>query len=106
MRTMGDLQNTAARAEAQIALLPESEQERAREDVRLMGEFWRGMRDLPGDERRAKAREFFRRPEVADRMDERRLAREAKMTPQQRVERSKQYFERKQAAKAEQNRGS
>ena len=39
-------------------------------------------------------------------MDERRLAREAKMTPQQRVERSKQYFERKQAAKAEQNRGS
>ena len=43
------------------------------------------MRDLPGDERRAKAREFFRRPEVADRMDERRLAREAKMTPQQRV---------------------
>ena len=106
MRTMGDLQNTAARAEAQIALLPESEQERAREDVRLMGEFWRGMRDLPGDERRAKAREFFRRPEGADRMDERRLAREAKMTPQQRVERSKQYFERKQAAKAEQNRGS
>ena len=106
MRAMGDLQNTAARAEAQIALLPESEQERAREDVRLMGEFWREMRDLPEEERRAKAREFFSRPEVADRMDERRMAREAKMTPQQRVERSKRYFERKQAAKAEQNRGS
>ena len=39
-------------------------------------------------------------------MDERRMAREAKMTPQQRVERSKQYLERKQAAKAGQNRGS
>ena len=104
--SMGGQQNTVARAEAQIALLPQNEQERAREDVRLMGEFWRGMRDLPEQERRAKAQEFFSRPEVADRMDERRMAREAKMTPQQRVERSKQYFERKQAAKAGQNRGS
>ena len=33
-------------------------------------------------------------------MDERRLAREAKMTPQQRVDRAKRYFERKQAAQS------
>lgn len=102
----GGEQNLVARAEAQIALLPQNEQERAREDVRLMGEFWRGMRDLPEQERRAKAQEFFSRPEVSDRMDERRLAREAKMTPQQRVERSKRYFERKQAAQDGPNRGS
>ena len=32
------------------------------------------------------------------------LAREAKKTPQQRIDRSKRYFERKQAAKSQQNR--
>jgi len=95
MRDMGGLQNTAARAEAQIALLPASEQEKAREDVRLMGEFWREMRELPEQERRAKAQEFFSRPEVSERMDERRMAREAKMTPKQRVERAQRYLERK-----------
>ena len=55
---------------------------------------------MPEEERRAKAQEFFSRPEVAERMDERRLAREAKMTPQQRVDRAKRYFERKQAAQS------
>ncbi|MEX1010221.1 MAG: hypothetical protein WEC72_02640 [Chthoniobacterales bacterium] len=103
MRALGDGQRTEERVEAQIALLPKNEQEKAREDSRLMRQFWQEVRDLPEDQRRAKAQEFFNRPEVAERMDERRMAREAKMTPQQRVERAKQYFERKQAAKSQQN---
>ena len=61
----------------------------------MMREFWQSVRDLPEDQRRAKAQEFFDRPEVAERLDERRTAREAKMTPKQRVERAQRYLERK-----------
>jgi hypothetical protein len=103
-RALGNGQRTEERVEAQIALLPKKEQEKAREDSRLMRQFWQEVRDLPEDQRRAKAQEFFNRPEVAERMDERRMTREAKMTPQQRIDRSKRYFERKQAAKSQQNR--
>ena len=99
MRALGDAQSTGERVEAQIALLPENEREKAREDFKLMREFWQAVRDLPEDERRAKAQEFFNRPDVAERMDERRTAREAKMTPKQRVERAQRYLERKAALK-------
>jgi hypothetical protein len=101
MRAPGYGQRTEERVEAQIALLPKNEQEKARADARLMRQFWQEVRDLPEDQRRAKAQEFFNRPEVAERMDERRMAREAKMTPQQRVERAQRYFQRKQAAKSQ-----
>lgn len=93
----------AERMETQIALLPKSEQPQARKDLEEMRTFWQGVRELPEEERRAKAQEFFRRPEMQERMEDRRLAREAKMTPQQRINRSKRYFERKEAAKSRQN---
>jgi hypothetical protein len=99
MRALGDGKRTKERVEAQIALLPKSEQEKARVDASLMRQFWQEVRDLPEDQRRAKAQEFFNRPEVAERMDERRMAREAKMTPKQRVERAQRYLERKAAMK-------
>ena len=93
----------AERMETQIALLPEAEQPQARKDLEEMRSFWQQVRDLPEEERRAKAREFFSRPEMQERMEDRRLAREAKMTPQQRIDRAKRYFERKEAAKSQQN---
>ncbi len=96
---MGAPAAAAARAEAQIALLPAAEQAEARNDLDAMRQFWSELRDLPEDQRRAKAREFFSRPEIAERMEQRRLAREAKMTPEQRNQRAKRYFERKQAIK-------
>jgi len=99
MRALGNAQRSEERAEAQIALLPKNEQQKAREDFGMMREFWQSVSNLPEEERRAKAQEFFNRPEVAERMDERRMAREAKMTPKQRVERAQRYFQRKQAAK-------
>ena len=95
MRALGDAQRAGERIEAQIALLPKSEQQKAREDFKMMREFWHSVGNLPEEERRAKAQEFFNRPEVAERMDERRMAREAKMTPKQRVERAQRYLERK-----------
>lgn len=101
MRALGDAQRTEARVEAQIALLPKEEQQKARDDFKMMREFWQAVRELPEDQRRAKAQEFFNRPEVAERMDERRMAREAKMTPKQRVERAQRYLERKAQMKKE-----
>jgi hypothetical protein len=101
MRAMGDPERVAARVEAQIALLPSAEQPEARENFQMMREFWQSVRDLPEEERRAKAREFFSRPEVAEDMETRRLSRWAKMTPDQRIERNKNYWERKSEARRE-----
>lgn len=98
-------ESIAERVEAQIALLPKEEQAKAREDFDIMRNFWASVRDLPEEERRAKAREFFTSPAMAERMEERRLARDAKRTPEQRNERSRQYFERRAAAKASQGGG-
>lgn len=99
MRALGDGKRTEERVEAQIALLPEEERPKARDDFKMMREFWQSVRDLPEEQRRAKAQEFFNRPEVAERMEDRRLARDAKRTPEQRIERSKRYWERKAEAR-------
>ena len=98
-RDWGNPEATAKRTEAQIKLLPPEEQKEAREDTTMMREFWQSVRELPEEQRRAKAREFFSRPEVQERMEDRRLAREAKMTPQQRIDRSQRYWDRKAEAK-------
>ena len=98
-RGFGDPERAAKRAEAQIKLLPPEEQKKASEDVSMMREFWQSVRDLPEEQRRAKAQEFFNRPEVQERMEDRRLARDAKMTPKQRIERSERYWNRKAEAK-------
>lgn len=94
-----DPEHAADRAEAQIKLLPPAEQKQARADLAMMRDFWQSVRGLPEEERRAKMREFFSRPEMQDRMEERRLSREAKMTPEQRLARSQNYWNRKAEAK-------
>lgn len=101
MRAMGDPERVAERVEAQIALLPAAEQPKARENFQMMREFWKSVEGLPEEQRREKAREFFSRPEVAEAMETRRLARWAKMTPDQRIERNKNYWERKSEARRE-----
>ncbi len=101
-RGPGNAESMAARAEAQIALLPKGEQAKAREELDAMRKIWLEIRDLPEDQRRAKMQEAFNRPEVAERMEQRQLAREAKMSPEQRIQRSKRYWERKAEAKGRQ----
>jgi hypothetical protein len=98
-RDWGNPEAAAKRTEAQIKLLPPEEQKKAREDTGMMREFWQSVRELPEEQRREKAREFFSRPEIQERMEDRRLAREAKMTPQQRIDRSQRYWDRKAEAK-------
>ena len=98
---MGNPERLAERVEAQIALLPAAEQPKAREDFQTMRDFWQSVRDLPEEERREKAREFFNRPEVQERMEDRRLARDAKLTPEQRIDRNRRYWERKAEGRRE-----
>lgn len=96
---LADPDSIVQRSEAQIALLPASEQEQARNDLDLFKKLSGELASLPEDQRRARAREFFNRPEIAERMDERRMAREAKMTREQRIERAQRYLQRKAAMK-------
>lgn len=95
----GNPEAIARRTEAQIKLLPPAEQKKARDDAGMMRDFWQSVRGLPEEQRREKAREFFNRPEIQERMEDRRVAREAKMSPQQRIERSQRYWDRKAEAK-------
>ncbi len=88
----------AERMEAQIALLPKEEQQEARKDFDEMRAFWQEVRALPEDERRAKVEEMMSRPEIQDRMAERMAARDDKRSPEQRTQRYRRYFERKQQA--------
>lgn len=99
-RSWGNPAAMLARAEAQIALLPAAEQAKAREDLQAMRAMWEEVQALPEEQRREKVREIMSSPEMAERMEQRRLAREAKMTPEQRIERSKRYWERKTDAKS------
>ncbi|MDX2081698.1 MAG: hypothetical protein SFU53_13020 [Terrimicrobiaceae bacterium] len=91
-----------ARAQAMIAQLPPEERARAQSDFDEIRTFMRSIADLPPEERRAKAEEFFSRPEIQERMMERQEARDARRTPEQREQRMKRYVERKKEMKAAQ----
>ncbi len=88
----------AERMQAQIALLPKEEQQEARKDFDEMRAFWQQVRALPEEERRAKIEEMMERPEVQERMADRMAARDDKRSPEQRSQRYRRYFERKQQA--------
>ncbi|MCX6969261.1 MAG: hypothetical protein NTV93_03785 [Verrucomicrobia bacterium] len=85
----------AQRAEAAIAQLPPEERLAAKADFDAMRKFWDVVRALPDDQRRAKMEEFFNRPDVQDKMEQRQTARDSRQSPQQREKRMKAYIERK-----------
>jgi hypothetical protein len=85
----------AQRAEAAIAQLPPEERLAAKADFDAMRKFWDEVRALPDDQRRAKMEEFFNRPDVQDKMEQRQTARDSRQSPQQREKRMKAYIERK-----------
>lgn len=92
------------RMQAEIKKLPPEEQATAQADFDKEQAFWKQVRELPPEERRAKMREHAEDPEVQARMDERAARRDARRTPEQRLQRSKQYVERKIAAKQAQSK--
>ncbi len=99
-RPRGNPEWMAERMEAQIALLPKEEQQAARKEFDEMRAFWQEVRALPEEERRAKVAEMMERPEIQERMADRMAARDDKRSPEQRSQRYRQYFERKQQAQS------
>jgi hypothetical protein len=89
----------AQRVEAAIAQLPPDERQAAKSEFDSMRKFWEEVRALPEDQRRAKMEEFFNRPEVQEKMEERMAARDARRSPEQREKRMKNYIERKKQIK-------
>jgi len=90
------------RAEARIAQLPKEQQEQAKKDFDDMRAFWDKIRELPEDQRRAAAEQFFNSPAVQERMAERMAARDEKMGPEKRADRARDYIQRKQQIKQQQ----
>jgi hypothetical protein len=83
----------------EIAKLPASQQSAAKAEQEEMDKVFAEVRDLPREDRRAKMQEIMSRPELMDRMEDRRLARDELRTPEQRIKRYKKYVSRKQEAK-------
>jgi hypothetical protein len=89
------------RNEKIIAALPPEEQASLRETEILFREFRESVRNLPQEERRAAAAEFFNRPAVQQRMEESMANRDAKRTPEQREARYRRAAERRVKAREE-----
>ncbi len=90
----------AQRAQAAIAQLPPEERAAAQADFDTMRKFWDEVRALPEDQRRPKMEEFFNRPEIQQKMEDRQAASDARRSPEQREKRMKTYIERKKQMKA------
>lgn len=89
----------AQRAEEAIKQLPAEEQAQARQDMVDMRGLMEELRKLPPEERRAKMEEVMNDPRVAERMEQRATARDSRMSPSQRSERSKRYVKNKTEAR-------
>jgi hypothetical protein len=92
------------RMETAIRELPVEEREEARRDIEEMRQMWAEVRTLPEEQRREKIQEIFSNPRVQERMEERRASRDAKRTPEQRLERYRNYVDRKMEARKNEGR--
>jgi hypothetical protein len=86
------------RRELEIAKLPPAQREAAQRQMEEVSSFMQSLRDLSPEERRAKREEFFQNGDRTDRMEDRRMQREERQTPEQRRERYQKYVSRKRAA--------
>ena len=88
-----------ARQLAEIAKLPSGEEAAARAEFDERDKLFTAMRELPEGERRGKMEEFFNKPEIQDKMEERRTGSEERKTPEQRLQRYEKYVQKKQQIK-------
>ena len=87
------------RMQAQIDKLPVAQRPAAQARFNQDREFWKSLRDLPPDQRRAKIEEHMSDPAVQDRMDSRQAGNDARRTPEQRMQRYQRYVNNKMAAR-------
>ena len=74
-----------------------------RAEAEATHKFFQELRDLPREEREAK---FMNDPAVQERLEKGMSSRDARRSPQQRMERSRKYVENKQAIKSGQTPAS
>jgi hypothetical protein len=87
------------RMEAELKKLPPAERAAIQQEQEERKKFFEGMRDLPPEQREAKMQEFMSDPRNQERMENAQNARDARRSPQQRVDRAKKYLDRKSQAK-------
>jgi hypothetical protein len=87
----------AERAQAEINRLPIDERAEAQAEFNRQQAFFKQLQDLPPEQRRAKMQEHMNDPQVQDQMDKRQAQRDARSTPQQKMNRAQRYVDRKQA---------
>ena len=94
-------QEMAQRAQAEVDKLPPEKRVAAQQRLDERRKFFESMRDLTPEQRKAKMEEFMSNDANQNRMEQRANDRNARMTPDQRVQRAQHYIERKQAAMAQ-----
>jgi hypothetical protein len=87
------------RMQAELKKLPPAERAAIEQEQEERKKFFEGMRDLPPEQRAAKMEEFMSDPRNEERMEKAMSAREARRSPEQRVQRGQRMRERKQQAK-------
>jgi len=87
----------AERALAEINRLPVDERAEAQAEFDRRQALFKQLRDLTPDQRRAKMQDLMNDPQMQDQMDKRQAQRDARNTPEQKLQRAQNYVNRKQA---------
>ena len=86
------------RIKAEIEKLPPEKRTAAQKEFDERRAMFESLRDLPPEQRRAKMEEVMQNPAAQERAENMQSARDARRTPQQRVDRAQRYMERKMQA--------
>ena len=88
------------RIQNEINKLPPAQRAAAQQDRDEQKQIFEMMRNLPPDERAAKMQEIMSDPKMQQKIEDANLARDARRSPQQRMQRGNQYVQRLAAARA------
>ena len=84
------------RVQAEINKLSGEDRKKAEAEYAERKKWWEGMKDLPADQRRAKMEERMQDPAVQEKMFSGMAKQDALKTPEQRINRYRDYLQRKQ----------
>ena len=93
------------RIQIEIKKLPPAQRAAAQKEHDERKAFFEEMRNLPPDQRMAKMQEMMNNPAAEERMEKGMTARDARSSPQQKLERARKYLDRKEQVKAKAETG-
>lgn len=94
------------RIQIEIKKLPPAERAAAQKEHDERKAFFEEMRNLPPEQRMTKIQEMMNNPAAEERMEKGMSARDARSSPQQKLERARKYLDRKEQVKAKAESGS